>query len=218
MQLSDMRTVLLEYLDDPSGDLWTNARLNAHLNMAKDWIVTIIEKQDKDYFVTSEDKSITAVSDASDATFALDATYRQTILVERLNSGNRPTVLQPVQFRYRDRIGSQRVGIDTSGPFWCVVGSNMRIINPVESFTLRHWYLPRLADMSADADTPSIPKEWHNLLVMKAATRLLRSKQRDMELIRDWEADVQVELQLLINSLEQQKMEPRRIRETGEWE
>ena|SRR3990167_720580 len=189
MQFDQMIDQAQEYLDDPNADVWTDARIGRLLNIAQDYVVSVIEQEDEDYFIKSENVSVTAVTDNSDFTNALASDYRKSVVFHRLVTNQRPAKLFYVPWRDFDKTDLDIPTEYDPAPLVTLRGANLVVRAPSEAFTLRHWYLPVLAAMTGTA-TSSIPREYHAFVVAHAVHEALLSENNDANLIAYWKKKV----------------------------
>lgn len=214
MNLGEMKTLMGLYVDDPNGTKWTDAYKVILLNQSQAWLVAKIESVDDDYFLTSDDVSVTATTDNSDFTDTLPADYRTSVAFEKLSSNERPVVLGVVTHRCRDDYISQLDDSDKfMQPYVFVYGTTLGVVNPSEAFTLRHWYLPRLDDMTLDADESDVPAEYHDIIVKRAAYNAMFAERGDMSVADRLKQEYMEGLSEMRSELKTQFQQHREVKE-----
>lgn len=179
MTYGDMRTYFWYLINDPSSNIWTAARTVAFFNTAQQTVAKWIEEEDEDYFITSTTHSVVAVTDHTDQTFSLPSDFRRHILFERVRTGERATALPLVKFRYRDAPLEPLPGPHYDAlPYVSIQGTLVYVIDAQETFTMKQWYVKRLADFTATGTTATtdIPAEFHDLVCYVALVDALISE------------------------------------------
>lgn len=182
MNLTTMLSVVGHLVDDPNEDTHNSTKKTTFINIAKDWVASQLESLDEDFFVKSEDISVTAVTDNSNFTATLSNDYGHTVKLERVVTNERPTPLEYRTFRRTDLPSSESEGVGgRNSPIVSIYATTLAVVAPSQAFTLRHWYASTVADMASGADTPTgIPSNYHYLLCLYAAKQVLGTEQREV--------------------------------------
>ena len=161
MQLIDIRTEVLNCGFDPT--LFGSSRINAYINNGYFNMVRRVS-----YYVDEATQDYSTVSGTS--MYSLPADFAKVRSLRRTDIGRE---LQSVFLRDIDR------SIITSGtPYaYALDGANMHLYpTPDQAYPLelRYWKLP--AALSADTDVPTIPADYHNLLIYSAVAEGYRAE------------------------------------------
>ena len=126
---------------------------------------------------------------AGTKTLALPSTYARKI---DLRNTTDQDLLVPLEMREYDDLAAS-----SGKPLWyIIIGSNIELYpNPdlsTYALTLRYWRLPTA--LSADADVPEIPGDWHFILPYWALYRCF-AKEDDYEAANYWKGEWAAELE-----------------------
>lgn len=180
--LSDLRDSARAKADEESTGFISDSRLDSFLNQGLRFIYGKIAQRFEDYFVvpgTVGNSGLITVS-ADDNEYSLPTTAMKIVRVEHRSS----TSTSENDWRKLDRIniGSDRVDDFfplregyVAGFGYFIAGNNIYLRPvPKQAFSLRLWFVPRVTALSADADVPGIPEEYHELIAEYAAIQVLR--------------------------------------------
>jgi len=172
VQLIDIRTEVLNCGFDPT--LFGSSRINAYINNGYFNMVRRVS-----YYVDEATQDYSTVSGTS--MYSLPADFAKVRSLRRTDIGRE---LQSVFLRDIDR------SIITSGtPYaYALDGANMHLYpTPDQAYPLelRYWKLP--AALSADTDVPTIPADYHNLLIYSAVAEGYRAED-DHQTAAQWQA------------------------------
>jgi hypothetical protein len=105
---------------------------------------------------------------------------------------------------FRDRFNTEAtMHLDDSyviGPRAVVQATTLRVVGHSDAFTMKHWYLPRLSDMSGTG-TSTIPAEFHDLVIVRAVYLAKTSVEQDIQIINNWKETMNELAQQCKNSL-----------------
>jgi hypothetical protein len=167
MQLSEIRTLALSYLDDTSGGYFTNATMLQFINKAAREVQKQLLQAGENFYVTAQQTTLVP----SQAEYILPADFRKTDRVELVTNGLPPNeskiVLASISLQQQDILSNNAVGT----PNAYVLKKNRMILFPTpdQAYVLRLWYSYRIADMVNDTDIPDVPYEYHEYIAVLAA-------------------------------------------------
>lgn len=201
--LSTLRTVVRYHVDEATASFWSNARVNAAINHAKDRVWAMARSVKDDYFTvirTSGDGSLTILGDsyaasnmafaASTRTYTLPPDFSELRLVEVTTSGYETVrVLLTDMTNPRMRAAMEIVEAQEPSVIYAdILGERTLRMAPLINRALdtRVTYVRLLADLSADADTLEMPDALY-LAVEYYATAELLMQDRDPNAAA-WEA------------------------------
>lgn len=195
--LSNLRVAIRDNLDESAATFWTNAQLTRFINRAKDYVWMEVKKLKADYFEinrASTDGALTILSEsyaASSFQIPASATTFTRTLPPDMSELKRIEVIttdyETVEFTHKDHalpdFRALRTITDTQPPhsfLWDVVGERTLVYTPYSdtALDLRLWYVPILADLSADDDTLEMPHPTY-LMVEELATSRAQIMDRD---------------------------------------
>lgn len=169
MNLLQIRTETLRYLDDDGESFWDTTEINSYINSAYEYYYSLAV--DENYSgLLSTPASLSIVSGTE--TVALPVDFFKTKMLERVF----PT--KTVAMYYCDRLDGANLLTSTDQsyylPSWKIVGANI-VLEPTPSASyanglkLSYWPIPTL--MAADIDTPAtgFRAPWHRMLPVRAA-------------------------------------------------
>ncbi len=173
--LSELRTAVRDYIDEPTASFWSNAQLNRFINRAKDRVWTEVRKLKADYFNLSrtslDGAAVTILGETYDTsgfrivagtlTYSLPPDHIEMKAIEVITSG-----LEYITFEHCDmadrafralRAETQQYLPETF--LFDIVGERTLILAQRSDTTLnlRIHYTPIIGDLSADADTLEMP-------------------------------------------------------------
>ena len=172
MQLIDIRTEVLNCGFDPN--LFGSSRINQFINNAYFNLVRRVS-----YYVDEAVQDLSTV--AGTATFGLPADFAKIRSMRRTDLGRE---LEAVELRDIDR------SVITQGTPYAYAqdGVNIHLYpTPDQAYPLelRYWKIP--VALSADTDVPTIPPDYHNLLIYSACAEGYRAED-DHQTAQQWQA------------------------------
>jgi hypothetical protein len=208
MLLSEIRTLVRIYINDPAVERITEASLLAVINQSQAEIQKMIDEADEGYF--SACKTYTVVASADAYEFTLPTDCKKIMSVERMTSAKPvPAVWVPFAMRHIEPTSDTGVTTSTTAPRVYIRGQKLGVIAPSDGYTLRMWYLKRVADLVAAGDISEIPVEFHNLIALHCAKLLMLAEERAFD---KWQQEYQSELALLPMCIEiRQRQQPRYV-------
>lgn len=165
MTFLQLQQLASDYLDDPNNGYFTLTMLKMRLNLALRELQKRLISANKDYYSTC----VYTNTVVNQAAYALPSDFLQVIRLYYITQGSGTTAseqkLEPITPNQRDLL------TDTSGdPGFYYMQKNNLILAPVPNrvLELHLEYSYQVADMSADADLPDAPSQFHEYIVLLA--------------------------------------------------
>lgn len=166
MTRGEIRTLILQWLDDPNAGYFLEPTVNTWINNAQREVQKKLLQSGDNYYL----ETVRASTVASQADYVIPDDFVKLHRLELILSGtgvneNR-LQLNPVtlnqQFDYGNGLGT---------PIAYVLKKNRLTLFPTpdQVYTLRLYYSPRVADMTDDADIPDVPEDYHELIAIEGA-------------------------------------------------
>lgn len=183
MQFSDLRTSARVKSDEEATGFVTDSMLNRFLNEGNRFLYNKIVAAYEDYFLVEGTVGNSGLISVSSGThkYAIPTTMQKLAKVEwrAANDSNEDNFRKVDRInvandnKYADSFYPTREGY--VGRFGYFVAGQFIYIRPTprDAFDVRLWFVPRAVDMAADADLPSSPEEFHELIADFAALRVL---------------------------------------------
>lgn len=167
MQLSEIRTLALSYLDDPNGGYFTNSVMLQFINKASREVQKQLLQAGENFYVTAQQTTLVP----SQSEYILPSDFRKVNRLEVITQGTAPNeskiVLESISLQQQDILSNSTIGV----PNAYVLKKNRLILFPApdNTYVLRLWYSYRIADMVNDTDIPDVPYEYHEYIAILAA-------------------------------------------------
>jgi len=168
MTLTQMLAQLRIYIDDRNADLYSDADLTLVLNQGQLDVERLISALDQQFFTHVETFTIAADSDAWEV--ALPADCRSIISVERIDVSP-PVLGKYIEFRQRHTYAT--INLLAADFKWYLRGTRLGVISPQNAFNIRVYYTRILAALSQGTDVSEVPGDFHNLICLLGAKRIL---------------------------------------------
>lgn len=168
--LAQVRGRVRFFIDEPIQANFTDSDLNWAINDAQQYVATEISQVDEQYFVATTPTVITTIGGQRFYPLATD--FWKMTRLEDVNTGLR---LEFASFSDLDNFYANSipplVSINQAGYQAAIIGNSVAFTpTPAASgIQAQYWYVPILPDMTADTDITSIPRQFVDLLAMKAA-------------------------------------------------
>ncbi len=169
MNLLQIRTEALRYLDDDSESFWDATEINSYINAAYDYYYALAV--DENYPGLLSAPAILNIVSGTE-TVALPSDFFKVKMLERVFT------TKTVACQYIDRLDGANLLTSTDQsyyvPTWKIVGANI-VLEPTPSASyvggLKLNYWPVSVAMVADIDTPiaGFRSPWHRMLPIRAA-------------------------------------------------
>lgn len=203
MTLAEMRTYFRMLVDDRDASSWPPTEVDNVLNRAQERVQMKINDADEGYFSACQSYSVEA--DADSFEFSLPSDHQKVVAGERLVPGSEPVPARWVPFARRHAA----TAVVDDRPILYLRGGKIGVVAPSQSYTLRMWYVKRLADLVNDADVSEIPIEFHQLVCLEAARICCLADGKDFTKWEDAYNEQQAMLSLFIE--DRQRQEPRSV-------
>jgi len=177
MNRAEIRTAVRSFLNEDIPGFWTNAQLNAYINLASDRLNSIIAATREDYFTIS-------------ATFQTVAGQKSYSFPEDCRFIRRMEIYDPTNTSYIIKLDELRwPRIEANGDWmfpstgaqpkrYITRGSQFDLYPiPDDVYDIRIYYDARPIAMDDDADIPTAPLDFHDMIVYWAC--LLAKKQNE---------------------------------------
>jgi len=179
MNFGELVTRTRIYCDDPSGDRFSDVAIKGFINEAQWNIQAEIDMTDELFFRACKNYDVDPTEDAWE--FALPSDFKRVLLAERLTTGD-PIPAAWIDFRRRHETATSEVSLSgaLSRPVCYLAGQKLGVVDTDADYTLRLWYVKRLAQLVDSATVSEIPLEWHDLICLEAAKIGLGAIQREL--------------------------------------
>lgn len=176
MVLSDLRTMVWGWLDDPNGTYFTQAQIDVWINNAQREVQKQLIEAGENWYVTRASTSTVANSD----TYSLPSDFLHLHKLEILLSGTAPNeVRQTLTFQTDVQIDT--ISMTTGTPGYYAIRRNAFILRPipdtVKTIYMDYSYL--VADMVNASDTPDVPTQYQEYIAILATLDGFVKDQRD---------------------------------------
>lgn len=182
MDLSALRSLARYKADETVTTFIGNAELDVFLNEGYRFVYNKVISKFEDFFIQPGTNGNGGLFSTVSGTqgYSLPSDCQKIVRVEHRSSSStsdndwrKLEKLNIVNDRYDD-FYPVRDGY-TPG-FGYFVAGNKIYLKPVPSqvFSVRIWYIPRITALSGEADVPSVPEEFHELIAEYAAIQVLR--------------------------------------------
>ena len=166
MTRSDLRTLVLSWLDDNQGAYFTAAQVNVWLNMAQREVQKLLLQAGENWYM----KPVETTMVANQADYVLPTDFMVEHRLEVVLSGTGTTenrqALGPITTNQQDLIS-----IVAGTPTNYYIKKDRITISPTPSqaYILRLYYSPRVVDMASDSDSPDVPEQFMEYVATLAA-------------------------------------------------
>lgn len=182
MQLSEIRDSARSKADEEATGFIDNTELNRYVNQGHRFVYGKIVQRFEDFFVvkgTALNGGLIPIT-SNQNEYSLPTTFYKLVRVERRNTNdsNENNWRKILRLNLsNDQINDfypARQGYDLGFGYY-LAGSKI-YLRPVPSsgFDMRLWFIPQSTTMALDADNPSVPEEYHELIAEYAAIQMLR--------------------------------------------
>lgn len=176
MNLGQLRTLCLSWLDDPSGTYFTPAQVNVWINNAQRECQKQLIQAGQQWYTTRASTVLILNAD----TYACPTDFLKVNKMEVLLSGVTPNqnrqLISPVTLVQLDMISM------TSGtPTAYAMRKSSFVLRPIPDTPLTIYmdYTYRVSDMTLDSSMPDVPPQYHEYLSVLATLDGLFKDQRD---------------------------------------
>lgn len=166
MTRSDIRTLILSWLDDSQSGYFDTTTLNTWINLAQREVQKLLLQAGVNYYATPVTTS--TVSGQADYVLPSDfiTLHRLEIVISGTGVNENRQPLGPITINQQDL-----VLISSGIPTNYYIKKDRVTVSPTpdNTYTLRLYYAPRVADLTADGDTPDVPEQFMEYVAVLAA-------------------------------------------------
>lgn len=168
MTRADLRSRVRFFIDEPQQQNFTDADINAALNVAQLQVQLEMNQANEDYFVSPVPTPITLQSGTD--TYPLAEDCLNIVRVEDANTG---LPILPVDINEKMPTGTLNSFPTLAGAVsmnWYLVGDSIGFTPPPTGTSLvNYWYVPVVPDMASDTAVPQIPAPYRDMIAVRAA-------------------------------------------------
>lgn len=166
MTRSEIRTLMLSWLDDAQSGYFDATTCNTWINLAQREVQKRLLQAGNNFYLTPVFTS--TVASQSDYVLPSDFVilHRLELVVSGTGVSENRTALLPITTNQQDLI-SIALGIPTN--YYMKKDRVTLSPTPDQVYTLRLYYSPRVADLSSDSDVPDVPEQFMELVPILAA-------------------------------------------------
>lgn len=219
MTLSDIRTLVQNWLDDPNGTYFTTAVVDPWINNAQ----YEVQKQLLDCGELWYQTCVTANTVANVGCYQLPSDFAKLHRLEMLVNG---TLTGPVSQQAWSQIEPNTLNeaailnFGISQPLVFTLAQNSIILRPIpdQAYPLRLFYSYIVTPMTNDLNVPDVPIQYHEMIAVRAAWDGYMKDQRDPTIMNQkWNYYVDM---MKKDQIQRERMKPRRIVRTQQdgWE
>lgn len=197
MTRGEIKTLMASWLDDINKTYFTDAQMNVWINLAQRQVQLHLLNAGENFYM----KPVESTLVANQADYVLPNDFIVEHRIEVILSGtgvneNRQPLL-PITTNQQDL-----VPISNGNPSHYYIKKDRITVSPTpnQALTMRLYYSPRVADLSADADTPDVPEHFMEYVAMvacfngfikddRAPDNLLVKKKEYEEILRQMSED-----------------------------
>lgn len=170
MNFNQLKKRTAIYLDDPHKTRHLDEELGIIVNFAVGDVKRIMQDGNETYFAAYHDYSVTSADDVWEDDLRPDFS---TLITAENVSESPPLEVMPTDFAGRHPIRDNRflpAGLTTED-YYYIKGNKIGVVNPNKSFTLRVHYTKSLSELSGTDEPTDIPRDYHDLICLRAAKR-----------------------------------------------
>lgn len=165
-------------LNEDTPGFWSDAKLNSYLNMAMQRVYSIISAIREDYFTVSATYS--TVAGQKSYTLPLDCRYIRRMEIFDSSDDNFIIKLDELKWPRMESNGDWLFYQDAQPKRYVMIGQHFDLYPiPDGIYTIRMYYDARLNDMAADTDIPSVPVDFHDMIVFFACALAKKQNEED---------------------------------------
>lgn len=210
MTLLQLRTLTLDWLDDPNAGYFTTSTVNLRLNLGLRELQKRLISANKDYY------SICVQTDtvADQKAYALPTDFLELIRLERIATG---AVNDYPNFKMTAITPNERDNyVDSTGvpvAYYMQKNNLMLVPTPDSVYDMHLEYSYYVADMALDADIPDAPAQYHEYIAVLATRDCLIKDGRPLDPITQKLKDYELLLKQVAD--QRQKDSPRMVVQAG---
>lgn len=182
MTLSELRTLVLSYLDDPDAGYFTNTQTLAWINDAQKEVQKLIGQAFEGYFI----KCVETVTVLNQREYQLPTDCKRVHRLELILSGTSITSYDMRRMRKISRNQQDFAPKNTGTPQYYFFQGNYIVLVPCPDnvWTMRLYYEYVLPDLVNDSDSPDLPDQYHEMVALYAARDGFIKDGRDAALLQ----------------------------------
>lgn len=178
MTFLQLQTLTGDWLDDPNFGYFTLSTVKIRLNLALRELQKRLISANKDYYV----QCVSTTTVANQKAYSLPTDFMQLIRLERIADG---AVNNYPNFRMDAITPNERdVYVDSTGAptaYFMQKNNLMLVPTPDTTYTMHLEYSYYVTDMSADADVPDAPAQFHEYIAILATRDCLIKDGRPLD-------------------------------------
>ena len=176
MNLSELRTATRNLLNEEVPGFWSDAQLNSYINLGVLRVNSIISGIREDFFTVSA----TFVMTAGTSLYALpsDCRFVRRIEIYDPTDPNSIIKIDEMKFPRLEANGDWLFTQNAQPKKFVLINNQMRFLPiPDSTYNIRIYYDARPVTLADDADAPTAPEDFHDLIVFWAC--ILAKKQNE---------------------------------------
>lgn len=178
MNLSQMRQMSRDLLNEATAGFWTDPQLNRYLNTAHQRLNSIISTLREDYFTVSA--TFTTVVGTKSYAWPTDCVYIRRI--EIIDPADPSSIIKVDELKFpRTEAGGDWLFTAPGQPLRYIIRGRQFDLWPIPDaiYTMRIYYAQLPPDIVNDIDVPTSPLDFHDMIVFYACA--LAMKQNEVE-------------------------------------
>lgn len=167
MTRTDLRTLVLSWLDDTQGAYFTAAQVNVWLNLAQREVQKMLLQSGENWFM----KPVETLTVSGQADYVLPTDFmvehRLEVVLSGTGTSENRQALVPITTNQQDLIS-----IALGNPTNYYIKKDRVTLSPTPSISnlvMRLYYSPRVVDMASDSDSPDVPEQFMEFVAILAA-------------------------------------------------
>jgi hypothetical protein len=164
MNRSELRSMVRNLLNETSAGFWTDAQLNSYINLSVQRLNSIISATREDYFTVSA--TFVTTPGTKSYNFPSDCNYIRRMEIYSTTDSSDIVKIDELKWP-RSEAGGDWPFAQTGQPQrYTIVGTHFDLLPiPDNGYPIRVYYDARKADLSTDAQSPSSPLDYHDMIV-----------------------------------------------------
>ena len=176
MNLGELRTSMRNLLNEATPGFWSNAQLDAYINLAQTRVNSIISSTRQDYFTTIT--TFQTVAGTRSYAFPTSCKYIRRIEIYDTADANNIIKIDELKFPRLEANGDWLFTKNAQPKRYVITGTQFDLLPiPDSVYDMRVYYDMLPNPLSIDVDTPTIPADFHDMIVFWAC--LLAKKQNE---------------------------------------
>lgn len=192
MTRSEIRTLILTWLDDPNSGYFDATTLNSWINLAQREVQKLLLQAGVNFYM----KPVQSNTVALQADYVLPSDFitlhRLEVVIAGTGVNENRQAIGPITTNQQDLVQISQ-GVPTN--YYMKKDRVTLSPTPDAAYVLRLYYSPRVADLTGDSDTPDVPEQYMEFVAILAAfngyikddrtaENLLAKKQKYEELLK----------------------------------